>query len=430
MMRRGGLAIGVVALVVVGLAWPAAAAERKIVVWDWEPPEIVAKYQAALDRWQQETGIKLELQQVGWSEMRDKVTVAIAGGSPPDVVRVSSAWGDLVADQGMFLDLRPYLQRHEAQYRFSEFFPASVALWTDAAGRVYALGNDLDMMGFFFNAELFDEAGVERPYEYTWDQWLDAARKLTRDLDGDGRPDQFGFTNWWFHYVTLVWANGGELFTPDLTRSALGSPQAREALAFYRRFFELNTVATFEISKAQGYPHSAAHFKAGKIAMAPAGAWMPNYYVWDAQKQQYAFDFDVGHMPASFRGGRATSLEGSGYAIPANAANKEDAFRFIAFITSNEWQSEFVTASFPSRQPVAQKAFSGPQVPENRAVFLEIARYARPFPKGVEWQGRTKDVVLSNLNQYLTGQKGLEEVLTTIDEQLRPLLQELAASRK
>lgn len=135
-------------------------------------------------------------------------------------------------------------------------------------------------------------------------------------------------------------------------------------------------------------------------------------------------------MPLSYRGGRATSLEGSGYAIPVNAANKEDAFQFLAFITSNEWQSEFVTAAFPSRRPIAEKAFAGPQVPENRAVFLEIATYARPFPKGVEWQGRTKGVVLQNLGQFLTGQKGLEEVLTTIDEQLQPLLAELAATRK
>ncbi|MEW6049280.1 MAG: sugar ABC transporter substrate-binding protein, partial [Bacillota bacterium] len=369
-------------------------------------------------------------QQVGWSEMKDKVAVAIAGGSPPDVVRVSSAWGDLVADQGMLLDLRPYIERNEQQYRFSEFYPASVALWTDSKGRVYAFGNDLDMMGLFFNAELFDEAGVERPYQYNWDQWLEAAQKLTRDLDGDGKPDQYGFTNWWFHYITLVWANGGSIFTPDLRRSALGSPEAREALNFYRRFFELNTVATFDLSKAAGYPHSAAHFKAGKVAMAPAGSWMPNYWVWDAQKNQYNFDFDVAHMPLSYRGGRATSLEGSGYAIPVNAANKEDAFQFLAFITSNEWQSEFVTAAFPSRRPVAEKAFAGPQVPENRAVFLEIATYARPFPKGVEWQGRTKGVVLQNLGQFLTGQKGLEEVLTTIDEQLQPLLAELAATRK
>lgn len=426
--RRVAIALAIVA--VVALTSSAWSAERKIVVWDWEPPEIVAKYQAAFNRWQQETGITIEFQQVGWSEMRDKVTVAIAGGAPPDVVRVSSAWGSLVADQGMFLDLRPYLQQHNATYRFDEFYPASVDLWTDAMGRVYALGNDLDMMGFFFNAELFDEAGVERPYEYTWDQWLDAARKLTRDLDGDGRPDQYGFTNWWFHYVTLIWANGGDIFTADRSRSALASPAAREALSFYRRFFELDTVATFEISQAQGYPHSAAHFKAGKIAMAPAGAWMPNYYVWDDQRRQYNFDFDVGHMPLSYAGGRATSLEGSGYAIPANAANKEDAFRFIAFVTSHEWQSEYVTTGFPSRRPVAEMAFSGPQVPENRAVFLEIATYAHPFPKGVEWQGRTGQLVLSNLNQYLTGQRGLEEVLTTIDEQLRPLLQELATSRR
>ncbi|MEW6045891.1 MAG: hypothetical protein AB1609_05345, partial [Bacillota bacterium] len=64
-MSRRVVSVFVLALSV-GLLLTAAAgaAERKIVVWDWEPPEIVAKYQAALDRWQKETGIKLEYQQV------------------------------------------------------------------------------------------------------------------------------------------------------------------------------------------------------------------------------------------------------------------------------------------------------------------------------------------------------------------------------
>lgn len=431
-MWRPGRIAGIAFALLLALSVVSQAAERQIVIWDWEPPEIREQFWPAWEKWSQETGVKIDYQQVAWEQIKDKVAVAIAGGSPPDIVRVSSTWGDLVADQGMFLDLRPYMQRYEKDFRFSEFYPASIALWTDAQGRVYAFGNDLDMAALFFNAELFDEAGLERPYEYDWDEMLEAAQKLTRDTDGDGKPDQYGFTNWWFHYVTLVWANGGDIFTPDFRHSALNTPQAREALQFYRRLFELNTVATIEASKALGFPHSAAHFKAGKVAMAPAGSWMPNYWVWDSTKQAYSFDFDVANMPQSYRGGRATSLEGSGYAIPANAANKDDAFRFLAFVTSHDYQSEFVTTAFASRRPIAERAFApkAGDIPANRSVFLEVATYAKPFPKGVEWQGRAKTVVLTNLNQYINGTKGLEEVLTTVEEQLQPLLTELAGKRK
>ena len=66
-------------------------------------------------------------------------------------------------------------------------------------------------MVLYYN-DMFEEAGPEVPK--TWDEWKDAAEKLTKDTDGDGEPDIYGKyllihihrhstlvkTSWWYDY--------------------------------------------------------------------------------------------------------------------------------------------------------------------------------------------------------------------------------------
>ena len=102
------------------------------------------------------------------------------------------------------------LHRFEWVLRKAEFkqvFPTAFALWKTAKGEQYAFPFDLDIPALFYNKELFDAAGIEYPNDkWTWDDMLKAAIALTKDTDGDGQPDQYGFTNWYFHWATLVWA--------------------------------------------------------------------------------------------------------------------------------------------------------------------------------------------------------------------------------
>ena len=56
-------------------------------------------------------------------------------------------------------------------------------------------------------------ASPARPSDWTWDDFLHAARALTRDTDGDGRIDQYGLGTEVsiFRLAPFVWQNGGEL---------------------------------------------------------------------------------------------------------------------------------------------------------------------------------------------------------------------------
>jgi len=93
-------------------------------------------------------------------------------------------------------------------------------------GKRYGFAPDIDygniyVGGFFvlwYNKDILEREGVEDPYQtyldgdWTWEAYEEMARKLTKDLDGDGTIDQYGMSNpmWW---VTQAWlsSNGGDV---------------------------------------------------------------------------------------------------------------------------------------------------------------------------------------------------------------------------
>ena len=51
------------------------------------------------------------------------------------------------------------------------------------------LPQNLSSLVVYYNRDLFDAAGVPYPEAgWTWAEFLDAAKALTRDIDGDGLP--------------------------------------------------------------------------------------------------------------------------------------------------------------------------------------------------------------------------------------------------
>ena len=60
-------------------------------------------------------------------------------------------------------------------------------------GKSYAVPLFHATTSLFYRKDLFKEAGVDPASIKTWDDLVEAARKLTRDIDKDGRVDIWGF---------------------------------------------------------------------------------------------------------------------------------------------------------------------------------------------------------------------------------------------
>lgn len=410
-----------------GTALPAFAAEE-IVWWNWDPPAARAAFQPAIDEFTQQTGIKVRIETQDWGALKEKLILGIAGGVAPDLTSLSSNWSEELAEQGAFVDLNPLIRADRGNFPYDDIFKASYGLWQTYDGKQYGMPFDNDIQALFYNKNLFDDAGVAYPdNNFDWSAWISTASKLTRDINNDRQIDQFGFVNWWFEWLTLVWANGGEFVTPGRTPSINTSP-VREAAQFYSQFFEpqRNVILTTADAKRMSFPHPAAAWKAGKAAMAPAGAWMPAYWIFDQPTGRYNFDFDVAHMPKSPVGKRSTTNEGQGVAILASSKNRDAAFKFIKYLVDKRVQTiAGQLGQFPVRRSIALSDAFLPKntPPAHKSIFVEVAEYAHPAPHGVQWT-KLRSAIYRAFTPYFGGTTPLAEAIVQAETAMAPILKE------
>lgn len=431
MARRAmRLALGCAALAL--LAAPAAQA-APIVWWHWGDEETYEELRPAVEAFERESGRRVEVSAVSWDELRDRLIISLIAGIGPDVSAVSTRWFEELAAQGVFVDLGPFLAQ-EPPGELDDFFPVSLDLWRTADGTLYALPIDNDIQILFFNADRFEQAGIAPPGEsWDWDDWLEAGIRHTVDETGDGHIDRYGMSPWFFTWYSLVWANGGSFFD-ESGRPAADGPELREALNWWAQWHPPHHGALLLWDELihlgydptqDGTPPEA--WRGGRVAMLPAGAWMPTYFVWQESAQNWAFRFGAAPLPRSPAGGRATVLEGQGLAVAATARDPQAAYAFVRWMSGAEAQR--IIASFgryPVRRSVAlsDRFFLPPERwPADRQAVVEALSYARPAPKGVHWATAWEEI--GELRQFFHGRVGLDEALDALNRRLQARLDSL-----
>ena len=403
------------------LAAGSAFAQERLVWWHSLSDEAILAYQPVLDGFQSDTGLRVELRFVAPSRLFDELSVAQALGVPPDVVSVAAHTGEPLAERGAFVDLTA---RILADPDFVDFFPAGLQLWRTAKGARYAVPVELDVPALYYNASAFASHGIAAPGDIDWEEWRSLTLDLSEDRDLDGRLDAYGLTDWWFEWISLIWANGGEIFSPS-GAIALGSRAAREAVDYYRGFVTAGLIPGVADARRLGYAHPGELFKAGLVAMAPAGRWMPLHWVYDPWTGMDAFETGVAPLPRSRSGGRAAPLLGTGLAIPTGTPNVAAAWALIKRLTSAEALAAQPLVGLPARISVAGEllARGGPSASEWQ-VFVGALAYARPFPQGVDWWEGTGAAVTGALERYARGELtydgALAELTLRLGRQVAP----------
>jgi len=322
------------------------------------------------------TAVRLEW----WPERyHGKSQRALASGAPPDVMLLQDEPFRRFCAAGRVRDLTP-LAAANPLFAADRFDTTAVESFR-YRGRRYGMPVFGGPIVVFYNKDLFDLAGVPYPPDdWTWDEFLDTCRRLTRDTDGDGETDTFGvnIVKWWVFWLPWVWSSGGSLMDEARTRCVLDTPEAVRGLTFYRDLKWKHHVAP-----QPGEFHQMGQdmmFLTDRVAMLLTGAYkMPLL-------RNTAKRWDVAHMPVG-PAGRVTRVTWDCLAIPTDAARPDAAWAFIRFVTGPEGQQILARAgrSLPARI-ASQADFVRPETPQREEVFVEALRYARMQPLNEHWQ--------------------------------------------
>lgn len=360
--------------------------------------------------------IKVEFMQIPEAEYSQKMRSMAMTGTAPDALCL---WEADLADfvrGGWVLGLDDYVKQ-SAELSLDDFIPAVTQLMK-LQGNLYGLPWCFATEIMYYNKDLFDKAGIGYPdMGWTWDNFEDAAKKLTVESDGKVTQwgcDAIGFQGLWYSLAGTF----GDKIVDEQGRFSMGSGTKQ----FLKRWFDLTNT-----SKAVASPQittsgvvSADLFMAGKAAMAFNGSWLTSVY-----KDVKDFTWDIAPLPKSAR--NYSTLHTGFFAINAKSEAKDAVWKFIEFCMSDEGQQLINKAySNPSaRLSILKKGYykvEGPKGPRNWDAIERTAQFA-------EWgyvllpPGLTFDIV-KDFNAAILGQVSVDNVVQQAIDKAKEILGE------
>ena len=240
-MRRTALMVWVLVCTASLLA---AASAQTLRYFSWEPNiadetrELIAEFEAMHPR------VRIEFEALPPDQYWPRMSALAAANRLPDVFYMSSGFIAEWHDNGLLANLQLYADELDLEEYYAGVL--STARFPDReTGDLHAIPINWVGTVLYYNKTAFDEAGVAYPSaDWTWDDFLEAARALTVDKTGDGRIDQWGF---WLYgrYAQIepwIFQNGGHILNETQTRLEVDAA-AREALQFLSDLVNVHEVA-------------------------------------------------------------------------------------------------------------------------------------------------------------------------------------------
>lgn len=379
--------------------------------------EFMAKEREILQEFEQaHPGVKVRLESIpGPGQYVPKMLMSFVAGNPPDVIHLDASSAAVFINNGFLSDLTPLVEA-DPSFHLGDFFE-NVVNMARRGDKLYAIPLDFTPMMMYYNKRLFDEAGVPYPQEgWTRGDFLRIARELTYTPPGSKTPARYGFDfenhmPFWFPWI---WANGGDVLSPDGTRASgyLDSPETIDALQFIRDLIlEYHVTPSLSETAAAG----VELFRRQKAAMKMSGHW--SLIDFRADK----IDVGVIHVPCK-PGHRATVIYEVGLAVSRVSPHQKLAWEYVKFMTSRGVQKRHVSSgiAISANREVAE-SLAGDPIED---AFLHEVRYGRP-PWGsrvdryevVEDLGR--EMMESIIHNNVPVPKAVAEFTNLIDAELR-----------
>ena len=403
-MRWWAIAVVAAAVCCAGCGRPAVEVGEpvELTLFTWTRPgelkinqDLCAQFEAA------HPNLRVEIINEPGDRAMDKLQAMVAAGNAPDVMSIHGALFMPLAARGALLDLEP-MMRADPDFDLDDFYPQLVDLCR-YQGVLCSLPRYTSVYVLFYNKDLFDAAGLAYPdAEWTWDDYLRAARKLTVESP-DPERRRFGcvIDFWGARIYPWVWAGGGEILDPAGKRCLLDSPESQEALQFLvdlRHKWGVCPPTTMAERR-----QNIAMFVNGQVAMFQTGAWDIQ-----AMKEAAGLRWEVAPLPMKRQ--HATLLGMENYAIARTTAHPKEAWELFKFLLGPESQETMAgeMEKQPSRQSVANGPYLAQDAGGDRKVFVEALAYAKEAPNIPEWD-RVSHFIQEQLDLMWIGKASVPE---------------------
>ena len=315
---------------------PAEAQDAELTFQYWGSPqeqEAVGQMTEAFN--EQNPGIVVRAQYAANDGYTERMTTQLAGNDVPDIAYIDPGMAFDWAANGDTLDLTDYINADEES---GDLLPNTN--YTYNGGRIMSTSLAVTVNCIFYNKPLFEEAGLAAPpttgeTAWTWDQFIETARTLTKDrsgrnaLDPEFDPesiDVYGATI--PYWLPMLWSNNADLASEDGMTFGLNSPEALDVLQKLQDMIYVHHVSPTPAT-ADSLPATDILMRTGKLAMDCNGAFKILDYA-----NSEGLEWGLGVLP--MHQVPAVDLAGIPLVISATTAFPDQAYEFYRYRYSPE----------------------------------------------------------------------------------------------
>ena len=374
------------------------------------------------------------------SEYVAKITAMTASGTNPDVGYMDVPTAFVWARDGKFFDIFELIEK-DPDWDRDKYVEDIFYMYDE--DKSFGTTSSINPRAIFYNTECFEEIGMELPptdinASWTWDEFIDVAKKLTFDVNGnDATSPDFDATNIRQYGIYInpndltllsifLDSNGADLLTEDGSKLALDAPEAKEVIQALHDMIFVHHVCPIP-ADFSAMPDGPTWLANKQCAMFITGQWV----LLDIGKLE--FDYGIGQLP-KFK--EARNIKDAGVrVIFSNTEHPEEAWELYKYLanpegamalykeglwmpTLREWYDEPNFSQWGAGNPahpesykpvVADSLFNGSSTP---SYGLRIANYAE-----------LNNTITPLLQQVWLDSAGVDQVIDEIMEQAGGLVQ-------
>ena len=328
-----------------------------------------------LKKFQQQTGITVKLEVVGWADLLNRILAATTSGQGPDVLNIGNTWSASLQATGALL---PFDSSNFTAIGGKDRFAPSAIAASGAAGKDPAAVPLYSMAyGLYYNKKMFTDAGLQPPT--TWAELDTDARKLTTGghygiaVEGSNGAENI------HHAFVLAKQRGSDWFDssgkPTFTTDANVA-----AVKQYVDFISDGLAAKGDAEYSQN--QTITDFATGKAAMMMWQSAATSIKAHGMTQDQYGV-VPVPTQTANATGdaGVTSMVAGINLAVFKNTKHESAALKFVKFMTSAPEQ-KILNSAYGSLPPVTE-AQSDPafQTPDLKVLASVLQKSAAPLPQ-------------------------------------------------
>ncbi|MEO8011051.1 MAG: sugar ABC transporter substrate-binding protein [Dokdonella sp.] len=337
--------------------------------------EVVAELLPEFERRHPE--IRVNLQQLPWTAVHEKLLTAFAGDSLPDVAQLGNSW---VAEFAALDALEPLDQRVD-QSTVIEKRDYFSGIWDTNLidGTLLGVPWYVDTRLLFYRKDLLADAGFPQPPR-DWNEWRRALIAIKANAGGDKYSillplDEFG------PLLSLAIQQDTPLLRDNDTRGNFESDDFRATFAFYIEMFEREWAPRMSDTQISNVWNE---FARGFFVFYINGPWNIGEF-----KRRLPGDFGdkwgTAVLPGP-KGDGAGIAGGTSLVLFRSGRNHDIAWKLIEYFSEPTVQAQFhaLTGNLPPRRSSWQNADLADD--PYSVAFRQQLEHVKPTPKVAEWE--------------------------------------------